>query len=178
MRCAAGWPEVNAWPIPIVSVIGWHNSGKTTVATGLVRIWRQRGLRVAAIKHSREDVMLDRAGTDTALLAEAGADVVVISSRRRLAFLERPEAEVPLREIIARLPAGIDLVVAEGYKGEDTPKVEVIRPGYGEGRITAPGELLAVVSQGAIADEKAPVYGFDALEALADYLAGRLLPPG
>ena len=28
------------------------------------------------------------------------------------------------------------------------------------------------------AGEEAPVFGFEELEALADYLAGRLLPPG
>jgi len=165
------------WPVPIVSIIGWHNSGKTTVAAALVRIWCARGLHVAAVKHSREDVELDRPGTDTFVLAEAGADVVVISSRGRLAFLERPAREASLREIIARLPAGIDIVVVEGYKGEDTPKVEVVRSGNGEGRISAPGELLAIVSQQPIPAGAVPVYAFDQCDALATYLLAKLFPP-
>lgn len=163
--------------MPIVSVIGWHNSGKTTVAAALVRIWRARGLHVAAVKHSREDVELDRPGTDTFVLAEAGANVVAISSRGRLAILERPAREVSLREIVARLPESIDIVVAEGYKGEDTPKVEVMRSGYGEGRISAPGQLLAVVSEQPISAGAVPVYTFEQCDALATYLLEKLLPP-
>jgi molybdopterin-guanine dinucleotide biosynthesis protein B len=168
---AAGWPEMTTWPLPVVAIIGWHNSGKTTVATALVQAYCRRGLRVAAIKHSREDVQLDRPGTDTSLLAEAGAEIVVISSHSRLGWLERPRAEASLAEIIARLPAGIDVAIVEGYKNEETPKVEVLRAGYGHGRIQAPGDLLAVVSDDPTAASDAPVYPRAALDALADDLA-------
>ncbi len=167
---------MSTWTPPIVSIIGWHNSGKTTVATALVRCFRARGLRVAVIKHSREDVDLDRPGTDTSLLSEAGADLVAISSQGRLALLEKPPSEVPLQEIVARLPGYIDLVITEGYKREPTPKVEVIRPGYGHGRIHTPGELLAVVSDDAAAADDAPLFGLREIEPLADLLEARLKP--
>ena len=165
---------MTSWPLPVVAIIGWHNSGKTTVATALVQAYRRRGLRVAAVKHSREDVELDQPGTDTSLLAEAGAEIVVISSQSRLGWLERPASEIPLAEIMARLPAGVDVVIVEGYKNEETPKVEVLRTGYGHGRIHAPGDLLAVVSDDPTAASDAPVFGRDALEALADHLAAAL----
>ena len=174
MRHAAGWPSMTQAPPPIVSIIGWHNSGKTTIATALVRCLKQRGLHVAVIKHSREDVDLDQTGTDTWLLAQAGADLVAISSQGRLALLEQPAVEVPLSDVVRRLPHYIDLVITEGYKREPTPKIEVIRPGYGHGRIQSPGELLAVVSSDPNAADDAPLFGLDEVDALADLVVMHL----
>jgi molybdopterin-guanine dinucleotide biosynthesis protein MobB len=91
-----------------------------------------------------------------------------------MGWLEWPAGEIPLAEIIARLPAGIDLAIVEGYKNEELPKVEVLRAGYGQGRIHAPGPLLAVVSDDPSAAGDAPVFGRDALAALADHLAAAL----
>ena len=134
--------------IPIISVIGWHNAGKTTFLVRLIAELKRRGLRVATIKHSPGPFQMDRPGTDTWRFAQAGSDVVAISGRGRMALIEhRPEdEELSLAEIVARLPEGIDLVITEGYKSLPIPKIVVMRAGVGERRIATPGELLAVVT--------------------------------
>ena len=134
--------------IAIISVIGWHNAGKTSFLVRLIAELKRRGLRVATIKHSRDDFEIDRPGSDTWRLARAGADVVVISGKRRMALIEHSAEELSLDEVVGRLPEGIDLVITEGYKSLPTPKILVVRSGGGEGPIPMSGELLAVVTEG------------------------------
>ncbi|HBT97635.1 MAG TPA: molybdopterin-guanine dinucleotide biosynthesis protein B, partial [Desulfobulbaceae bacterium] len=64
---------------PIVTFIGWHNSGKTTLAAKVLTILRQRGLRVAAIKSTHKSgIIFDQATTDTGIYKAAGADGVLL----------------------------------------------------------------------------------------------------
>lgn len=132
--------------IPIISVVGWHNVGKTTFVTLLIAELKRQGLRVATIKHTRGDFDLDHEGTDTWQFAQAGSDVVAIVGRDRLAIIESTSEEPSLDSLIARLPQNLDLVVTEGFKRAPTLKIEVVVPSKGEGRISRPEELLAIVS--------------------------------
>jgi len=157
--------------IPIVDVVGWHNAGKTTFIERLVAELKRRGLRVATIKHSREDIELDRPGTDTFRFAQAGSDVIGISGRHRMALIERRETEMGLGEIVARLPEDLDLIILEGYKQAKVPKIEVVRAGAGEGRISAPEELLALIVDEPV-DEGKRIRCFASTDAprVADFL--------
>lgn len=131
---------------PVISVVGWHNAGKTTFIVRLVEELKRRGLRVATIKHSREDLRLDAVGTDTWRYTQAGSDVVAISGKGCFALFEYPVEEPDLETILARVPDYIDLVITEGFKRASTPKIEVVRSGIGEGPIASPEELLALVT--------------------------------
>ncbi|MEA3406750.1 MAG: molybdopterin-guanine dinucleotide biosynthesis protein B [Chloroflexota bacterium] len=138
--------------IPVISVVGWHNVGKTGFVVALVEALKQRGLRVATIKHTRGSFDLDQPGTDTWRHAQAGSDVVVISGQSKLAFIERRECELPLDDIVARLPADIDLVITEGYKGGDKPKIEITSEKHERARIASPDELIALIDQEDVAN--------------------------
>jgi len=168
--------------IPIVSVIGWHNSGKTTFIVRLIAELKRRGLRVATVKHSRGHFEIDRPGTDTWRFAQAGSDVVAISGGGQMALMERrrEDEEIGLAEIVARLPEGIDLVVTEGYKGLPTPKIIVVRAGAGQGDVAASGDLLAVVTDGAGAGRPGvPRFAPDDAAGVVDLLVARglIAPP-
>jgi molybdopterin-guanine dinucleotide biosynthesis protein MobB len=132
--------------IPVVSVVGWHNAGKTTFVERLIAELKRRGLRVATIKHSREHFQVDREGTDTWRYAQAGSDVVLISGQGGLALIERREDDLSLEQIVARVPPDVDLIIAEGFKRAHTPKIEVTRAGVPGGRIAPEDELLALVT--------------------------------
>ncbi len=63
----------------IVSFIGWHDCGKTTLATGVVASLNQMGYRVAVIKSSSErNIEFDTPETDTFKHKQAGADSVML----------------------------------------------------------------------------------------------------
>jgi len=134
---------------PMVSVVGWHNAGKTLFIERLVVELRSRGLRVATIKHSRGEFEMDHPGTDTWRFAQAGSEAVAISGGGRLALLQNRAQDATLDEIVALLPRGLDLILVEGFKRLPLPKIEVTRAGVGEGRIGIGSDLLALVTDDA-----------------------------
>ena len=76
-------------PIPVISVVGaGSNSGKTTLLEKIIREAKARGWRVATIKHDVHNFEMDQPGKDTWRFAQAGADIVAISSPQKFAFLE------------------------------------------------------------------------------------------
>ena len=163
--------------IAIISVIGWHNAGKTSFLVRLIAELKRRGLRVATIKHSRDDFEIDRPGSDTWRLARAGADVVVISGKRRMALIEhrsQEDGELSLDELVGRLPGDIDLVITEGYKSQPTPKILVVRSGVGEGPMPMSGELLALVTEGdMLPQEGVPRFAPEDAAGVADLLMAK-----
>jgi molybdopterin-guanine dinucleotide biosynthesis protein B len=114
---------------PLVAVVGSSKAGKTTLLEKLIPVLKARGWRVAVIKHDVHGFEIDHEGKDTWRLRRAGADVVCIASSRQVAFMQSVPSDPGLKRLVARMPmAEVDLILAEGYKGEEVPKVEVWRP--------------------------------------------------
>ncbi|MBB5347132.1 molybdopterin-guanine dinucleotide biosynthesis protein B [Desulfoprunum benzoelyticum] len=113
---------------PIVTFIGWHDSGKTTLASQVVSHLKARGYRVAVIKSSKEaDVPFDTPGTDTAKHRMAGADSVMFVGPDKM-VLQTANENLPLVVLAYKYCADVDIVIGEGFK--DAPKVakiEVLR---------------------------------------------------
>lgn len=64
--------------VKIFMIKGVHNSGKTTLVTGIIRELTARGYSVGTIKDIHAETFhMDQPGTDTCLHAEAGAKLVV-----------------------------------------------------------------------------------------------------
>jgi molybdopterin-guanine dinucleotide biosynthesis adapter protein len=102
-----------------IAVVGWKDSGKTTLAARLIAALKQRGLRVGAAKSSHHG--FDRSDLDTGRLA-AEADVVAGSGPSE-AMLLWP-ANRDLRELIRSMD--VDFVVVEGGKSLDwLPRVVI-----------------------------------------------------
>ncbi|MRR09397.1 molybdopterin-guanine dinucleotide biosynthesis protein B, partial [bacterium] len=59
--------------LPIISIVGPSDSGKTTLVVELVHALQRRGYRVGVLKHTHAAIKLDRAGTDTDRFRRAGA---------------------------------------------------------------------------------------------------------
>lgn len=158
---------------PIVSVVGRSNVGKTTFLEKLVSELKKRGWRVGVIKHSASGFELDRPGKDSWRLSRAGSDAVMVTSREGLALFKRTDHDSSLGEAARVLGRDYDLILAEGFKGSDAPKIEVHRKEIGS-LLFSDRDLLAVV-----ADEKldlaAPQFGLDDAAAVADLIESRFL---
>jgi len=111
--------------VPILSIVGESNSGKTKLIEKLIPELVERGYRVGTIKHTRHRIEIDRKGSDSFRHSEAGAEAVVLSSPWRLALTKKIKNEVPMEEIAFRFLPDVDLILAEGYKKENKPKIEV-----------------------------------------------------
>lgn len=117
-------------------IAGHSGMGKTTLLERLIPVLRARGLRVSLVKHSHKDIEIDRPGKDSYRLREAGCQEVLLLGDRRWALMHelRDEPEPPLADLLARLQ-DCDLVLVEGFKRGDFPKLEVWRPALGRERL-------------------------------------------
>ncbi len=110
---------------PVVAIYGHSDSGKTGLIVELVRKLDKEGLRVCTVKHSPEGTSLDKEGKDTWRHRQGGSRLTVLSTETETAFLV--PGELKLEEIVRALGSleDPDLVLAEGYKEEDLPKIAV-----------------------------------------------------
>ncbi|MFC0250742.1 molybdopterin-guanine dinucleotide biosynthesis protein B [Massilia consociata] len=135
-------------PGPVLGVVGWSGSGKTSLLEQLIGRLAGQGMRVNVVKHSHHDIELEPPRKDSARLRMAGAAEVMIASPYRVAILHelRGAAEPALAEHLARL-APADLTLVEGYKWERFPKLEVYRPAVGKPALYPDdADIVAVVS--------------------------------
>jgi len=110
----------------VISFVGRHNAGKTTILRRLVALLRQQGLKIAFIKHSHHELEIGSA-KDAELILQAGADFVVASSPHLQVHYHQYTREPELAAILAGVPDNMDLVIVEGFKTEPLPKIEVVR---------------------------------------------------
>lgn len=112
----------------IFGIAGHSGMGKTTLLEGLIPELRSRGLSVSLIKHSHKNIEIDRPGKDSFRLREAGCDEVMLLGNGRWALMHelRGTEHPPLDYLLSRLQA-CDLVLIEGFKTGDFPKLEVWR---------------------------------------------------
>ncbi|PKM47197.1 MAG: molybdopterin-guanine dinucleotide biosynthesis protein B [Firmicutes bacterium HGW-Firmicutes-8] len=153
--------------IPIISVVGYADSGKTTLLVKLIKELKRRGYKVAVIKHHHGDFAIDIPGKDTWRHAEAGANTVVLASPGKVAMIEKTESELTLDEIAEKI-TGVDLIITEGYKKGDKPKIEVFRSEVHKELVTPPEELLAVA--GDVRFAGIPTFALDDTAGLVDFL--------
>ena len=113
---------------PIITFIGWHDCGKTTLASQVVRHLKERGYSVAVIKSTKETgLILDQEGTDTYSYRLAGADAVTLIAPDQMVMTTTNPTRV-LTTLAHRYFSDVDLVVGEGFKEErQVAKIEVSR---------------------------------------------------
>lgn len=116
---------------PILGFAAASGTGKTTLLEQLIPILKQHGLRVGLIKHSHHSFDVDQPGKDSHRLRMAGAAPVMLVSKYRYAIMH--EFETPTEPNLDRQleildQSGLDLILVEGFKAENFPKIELHRP--------------------------------------------------
>lgn len=131
--------------LPIVSVVGWSDSGKTTLIEKLVAELKLRGYRVATIKHANHDTNCNEPGKDSWRHLQAGSEATAIASRDKVVLIKPVTAEVTLDEIARLFGDDYDIILTEGFKKANAPKIEV-RYGGDRTPVKDIKRLVAVVS--------------------------------
>jgi molybdopterin-guanine dinucleotide biosynthesis protein B len=165
---------------PIIGIVGWKKSGKTTLVTRLIEEFTRRGLKVATVKHAHHDFQIDDAETDSARHRRAGAAQVAIVSDRRWALVTelRGAPEPSLGDVVGRL-APCDLIIIEGYKAAQIPKIEVRRSAAlgGDKLADHDGNVIAIVADHAVEAGVLPVFHLDDITGLVGFMAQRFELP-
>ena len=159
--------------IQLLSFVAKSGSGKTTLIEKLVAELKQRGYRIAVVKHHAHTTPIDGRGKDSWRFAEAGASVAFVSSPIEIARFERVPRELTLNEIAAQI-SNVDLIFTEGFKREAAPKIEVSRAELGTDLVGRIDELIAVVSDHPITLDL-PRFELDDVAGIATFIENRFL---
>lgn len=130
---------------PVITFVAKSGSGKTTLLEKVIQSLKTKGYKLAVIKHDAHRFDMDKPGKDTWRMSQAGADIVAISSPEKVAIIEKVEEERTLDEVIATL-SKVDIILTEGFKRSDKPKIEVSRSEVNTELLCEPHELLAIAS--------------------------------
>ena len=163
-------PAKNA--MRIIGLAGWSGSGKTTLIKKLIPCLIARGMRVSTLKHAHHGFDLDQPGKDSFFHRAAGATEVIISSAKRWAILHelRDAPEWDLGALVAKM-SPVDLVLVEGFKRDEFPKLEIHRAANGKPLIHPDDpHIIGIASDVDLQGVKIPVIDLDDIEAIADLL--------
>ena len=156
--------------LKVFGIAGYSGAGKTTLIGKLLAETGRRGLAVSVVKQSHHDVTLDPPGKDSWRHRRAGAWEVLLTTPYRwmIATELHGQPEPALEQHLTRL-ADCDLVLVEGYRYADLPKLEVHRTETGQSWLYSEDRrILAVV--GDVRIEGLPCFGLDAAEAIVDFI--------
>ena len=118
--------------LPLLAFIAERsNTGKTTLLEKILPLLVEKGIRTAVIKHTHHNFETDKPGKDSYRLHQAGSQqTLLVSPKRQALVMETPDNnELPdIQSLVERLDTSqLDLVLAEGFKHEPIPKIEVFR---------------------------------------------------
>jgi molybdopterin-guanine dinucleotide biosynthesis protein MobB len=150
----------------IISIIGRKNTGKTTLAVALASELKRRGRRVMTIKHGHHPADVDRPGSDTwRHFHEGHAErVLIVSLDLRVLFERSPDDYDPVG-YARRYMQDADIVLTEGFKAAQLPKIEVFRRAAADRPIYDPGasnadQWVAVITDDPDFEAECPVLHF------------------
>ena len=158
----------------VIGIVGWKNSGKTTLASALIRELSNRGLTVNSIKHAHHMVDVDQPGTDSYKHRDAGAQEVILAGGQRFAIMHelRGAPEPTLDELLARL-SPCDWVVVEGFKTHTHAKIEVHRRESSRSPLFTEDPSIVAVASDYAAEFSGPVFDINDIPAIADFILNR-----
>lgn len=161
--------------VPVICVVASRSkTGKTTLMEGLIRELTRRGYRVGAVKSDCHGFEMDIPGKDSWRLGQAGAQATAVIGPGRYAVIQRTEDKRDLDEV-AGLMRDVDIILAEGFKHADKPKIEVVRQAMGDTLVSRATERVALVSDVDWGAVSTPVFGLDDYPAIASFLADTYL---
>jgi molybdopterin-guanine dinucleotide biosynthesis protein B len=158
---------------PVLCIVGRSDSGKTTLIEKLIPEFIRLGFRVGTVKHGGHGSDIDRPGKDSWRHLQAGSAATVLSSQTRIGLVKKVDHDHTLDELMPLLSEA-DIVLAEGFKQETRPKIEVFRSGLKEKPLDHPDHnLIAYVSDLNLKAD-VPVFALEDAAGVVSFLIGCL----
>lgn len=163
----------------LIGFAGWSGAGKTTLLARLIPVLVARGYRVSTVKHAHHNFDVDKPGKDSHTHRLAGASEVLIASANRWALMHElrgaPEPDLP--ELLAHL-SPVDLVLVEGFKRDNHPKIEIHRPEVGKPFLYPEDPfIVAIAADAQLPGAPLPVLDLNDAEAVADAVERHAVAP-
>lgn len=155
----------------VFGIVGYKNAGKTGLVERLVSDITARGYRVSTLKHAHHQFDIDQPGKDSHRHRDAGAQQVLLASAHRWALMTelRGATEPSLTDLLAHMDP-VDLILVEGWKHGDHPKIEAVRAENTYPLIAATdASVLAIAADTDLSMDR-PVFDLDDTAAIADFI--------
>lgn len=154
---------------PIVCIVGNSGSGKTTFIERLIPELKRRGLKVGTLKHDVHGFEMDKPGKDSWRHKQAGASTTIISSAKKIGIVMDVDHDHKPYELLP-LFSDMDIVLAEGYKRTDRPKLEIFRAEITKEPLSREDKsLLAIISDSTV-DLDVPTFSTKDIKEVTDFL--------
>jgi len=154
---------------PIICIVGNSGSGKTTFIERLIPELKRRGLKVGTLKHDVHGFEMDKPGKDSWRHKQAGASTTIISSSQKIGIVMDVNHDHKPDELL-HLFSNIDIILAEGYKRTDRPKLEIFRAEITKEPLSKEDKsLLAIVSDTTV-DLDVPRFSTKDIKGVSDFL--------
>lgn len=160
---------------PVVSIVGKSKSGKTTFIEELVGELKSRGYRVATIKHTPQGMTFDEPGKDSWRHIQAGSEATAIASPDKIVLIKPIARALTLDEIVRFFGEDYDIILAEGFKQGNAPKIEVHRKEVGP-PLTTIKKLIAIVTDEPL-ETRTRQFSWQDIKGLADLLEEGFIKP-
>ncbi|WP_318449712.1 bifunctional molybdopterin-guanine dinucleotide biosynthesis adaptor protein MobB/molybdopterin molybdotransferase MoeA [Photobacterium leiognathi] len=163
--------QINA-SLPLLGLAAFSGTGKTTLLEAMLPKLVERGLRVAVVKHAHHNFDIDQEGKDSYRLRKAGASQMLISSRYRRALVtETPDEEAQLPYLLSQLDqTQLDLILVEGFKKLDFPKIELHREEVGKPWLHPEDTNIIAIAANIPADSALPLMDINNLDQITDFV--------
>jgi molybdopterin-guanine dinucleotide biosynthesis protein B len=161
----------------LIGLAGWSGAGKTTLLMRVIPLLIARGLKVSTIKHAHHSFDVDVPGKDSHRHREAGATEVLVSSGKRFALMHelREEAEWPLADLLHKM-SPVDLLIIEGFKRDNHPKIEVHRAENGKPHLFPEDRTIVALASDMRPDTHLPLIHIDDAERIAATMIEKAVP--
>lgn len=159
----------------IVSIVGKSKSGKTTLVEGLIRELKSRGYHVGTIKHTPQGMTFDEPDKDSWRHIQAGSEATAISSPDKVVLIKPVTQALTLDEVAHLVGEDCDIILAEGFKQDNAPKIEVHRREVGP-PLSAVRKLIAIVTDEPL-ETKVRQFSRQDFKGLADLLEEGFIKP-
>ena len=158
----------------IIGITGSKDVGKTYYATLIIKLLVERGYKVGSIKHAHHDFDIDKPGTDSFKHRKAGSNQVIISSSKRWAKITEnyDNNEKNLEQLIEEFH-NVDIVVVEGFKKENHPKIEISSKGL-KNKNKEINNVIAIVSD-ELRDTSTAVFKKNDTKNLVEFIIKKIL---
>lgn len=153
----------------IITIVGKSDSGKTTLLEKLIAELTGRGYRIGTVKHAHDGFEMDKDGKDSWRHRKAGAHATLVITDDKIAMIR--DDRTGYIEKMQTYLFDVDIILAEGFKRQKLPKIEIFRTnsGHKEPLCMEDQTLIAFVTDSGY-KPNVPVFGLEDIGRIADFI--------
>ena len=153
----------------IITIVGKSNSGKTTLLEKVIALLTDKGYKIGSVKHAHDGFEMDKEGKDSFRHRKAGASATLVITENKIAMVK--DDTTSYIEKMQSYLSDMDIILAEGFKKQNLPKIEVFRTKsvHKEPLCMNDENLIAFVTDSDYKPD-VPIFGLEDINQIANFI--------